>query len=75
MSKRIIRVSGKKIIPAVSKIKGSMLTAVLSNGQTFYGKLDSWSENSLVLSDQRQHRHSFSINELYEVVFDQISQA
>ena len=75
MSKRITRVSGEKIIPAISKMKGLMFSAVLVNGQTFYGRLDSYSENSLVLADQRQHLHSFAVSELYEIVFDQVSEA
>lgn len=70
MSKRLIRVTPDEIISKQRILQKHILNAVLSNGNTVFGRLMSVDASHLVLKDTRNHSHRIAISDLYEVVYD-----
>jgi small nuclear ribonucleoprotein (snRNP)-like protein len=70
MSKRLIRVTPDEIISKQHILQKHTLNAVLSNGNTVFGRLMSVDALQLVLKDSRNHSHRIALSDLYEVVYD-----
>lgn len=70
MSKRLIRLTPDEIIGKQHILQKHTLNAVLSNGNTVFGRLMSIDATQLVLKDTRDHHHRIALSELYEVVYD-----
>jgi small nuclear ribonucleoprotein (snRNP)-like protein len=70
MSKRLIRVTPDEIISKQHILQKHTLNAVLSNGNTVFGRLMSIDATQLVLKDTRNHNHRIALSDLYEVVYD-----
>jgi hypothetical protein len=70
MSKRLIRIANKNIVPDLINHTGLELNAILQSGQTYFGKLIAITSDNLTLIDTRQHTHKLAIQDLYEVVYD-----
>ena len=70
MSKRLIRVTPNEINSKRGILQKQPLNAVLSNGNTVFGRLISIDASQLVLEDTRNHRHQIALSDLYEVVYD-----
>lgn len=67
MSKRLVRILPKDV-PKVEI--GIEISAVLSNGCTYFGKIDSTTADFIFLKDARSHLHQIRISNLYEIVYD-----
>jgi small nuclear ribonucleoprotein (snRNP)-like protein len=70
MSKRLVRISSVNIFPSLDKLIEKEINAVLQNGNTHFGKLASFTEQQLILTDTRNHSHQLALSELYEIVYD-----
>jgi len=70
MSKRLIRVTPDEILSKQHILQKHTLNAVLSNGNTVFGRLMSIDATQLVLKDTRDHSHRIALSDLYEVVYD-----
>lgn len=70
MSKRLIRIYPKNVFDKLRNEIGLEVNAVMQNGRTYFGKIDSVTENHLNISDTRDHLHQLAISDLYEVVYD-----
>ncbi|PSL20790.1 hypothetical protein [Dyadobacter jiangsuensis] len=70
MSKRLIRVTPDEIKSKQGILQKLPLNAVLSNGNTVFGRLISIDATQLVLKDTRDHQHQIALSDLYEVVYD-----
>ncbi|WP_426293277.1 hypothetical protein ACN9ML_29130 [Dyadobacter endophyticus] len=70
MSKRLIRVKPDEIRSKQDTLLSHPFNAVLSNGNTIFGRLISLDEMQLVLKDTRDHHHRIALSDLYEVVYD-----
>lgn len=70
MSKRLIRVTPNEILSKQHILQKHTLNAVLSNGNTVFGRLMSIDAMQLVLKDTRDHSHRIALSDLYEVVYD-----
>ncbi len=46
------------------------LNAVLSNGNTVFGRLISVDASQIILKDTRAHSHRIPLSDLYELVYD-----
>ncbi|WP_353721308.1 hypothetical protein [Dyadobacter sp. 676] len=46
------------------------INAVLSNGNTVFGRLLSVDATQITLKDTRNHTHRIPVSELYEIVYD-----
>lgn len=70
MSKRIIRIKNTDVFASLEHRTGIELNAVLQNGRTHFGVLNSITAESLVIADSREHFHKLMISDLYEIVLD-----
>ena len=70
MSKRLIRVQPDEIKSKQSLLQKQPLNAVLSNGNTVFGRLISVDAVQLTIKDTRDHQHQIALSDLYEVVYD-----
>jgi small nuclear ribonucleoprotein (snRNP)-like protein len=70
MSKRLIRVTPSEIKSKEGILQKQPLNAILSNGNTVFGRLISIDAAQLVLKDTRNHQHQIALSDLYEVVYD-----
>lgn len=70
MSKRLIRVQPDEIQSKQSLLQKQPLNAVLSNGNTIFGRLISVDAAQLTIKDTRDHQHQIALSDLYEVVYD-----
>ncbi|OJV16435.1 MAG: hypothetical protein BGO21_26430 [Dyadobacter sp. 50-39] len=70
MSKRLIRVQPDEIMRKQGQLQKQPLSAVLSNGNTIFGRLLTIDASHLVLKDTRDHQHHIALSDLYEVVYD-----
>ncbi len=70
MSKRLTRVKPDEIKSKQGILQKQPINAVLSNGNTVFGRLISIDGAYLVLKDTRDHKHQIAISDLYEVVYD-----
>lgn len=72
MSKRLTRIRAGKILPLSEKLLGFDIHAVMQNGNTHFGKLESLTENHLLIRDPRNHPHNLAVTDLYEIVYDTV---
>jgi hypothetical protein len=70
MSKRLTRISAGKLYPSLDRLVTHKINAVLSNGNTVFGKLISFGPDQITLEDTRGHSHRLIVSELYEIVYD-----
>ena len=70
MSKRLVRIAGSKLFKELEKLHSREVSAVLENGNTYSGRLESYDNVSLRLKDSRDHTHNLAFAELYELVYD-----
>ena len=70
MSKRLIRVQPTEIKSKQNLLQKQPLNAVLSNGNTIFGRLISVDGAQLTIKDTRDHQHQIALSDLYEVVYD-----
>ncbi|MCE7070954.1 hypothetical protein LZG74_11615 [Dyadobacter sp. CY327] len=70
MSKRLIRISSKNIFASLEKLLKIEINAVLNNGNTHFGELESFTNESLLIRDSRNHTHLIPLPSLYEIVYD-----
>ena len=70
MSKRLTRISAGKLHPSLERLITHKINAVLSNGNTIFGKLISFGRDQITVEDTRGHSHQLLISELYEIVYD-----
>lgn len=70
MSKRLIRVQPDEIQRKQDILQKLPLNAVLSNGNTIFGRLIAIDGTRLILKDTRDHQHHIALSDLYEVVYD-----
>jgi len=70
MSKRLIRVLPHEIQTKQAILQKQPLNAVLSNGNTIFGRLIAIDSAQMVLKDTRDHQHRIALSDLYEVVYD-----
>lgn len=64
------RLSAAKVYPSLQSLLAHKINAVLSNGNTVFGKLTSFGPDQFTLEDTRGHHHRLLISELYEIVYD-----
>lgn len=72
MSKRLMRIRGSEIYPFSEKLLGFDVNAVMQNGNTHFGKLESLTQNHLLIRDPRNHPHNLAVTDLYEIVYDAV---
>jgi len=70
MSKRLIRISAKDIYSSLEKLLKIEINAVTDNGNTHFGKLESFTKEQLLIRDTRNHAHLIPLPSLYEIVYD-----
>ncbi|MCF0075064.1 hypothetical protein LZD49_31560 [Dyadobacter sp. CY261] len=70
MSKRLIRVQPDEIKNNQLSLKKQAVNAVLSNGNTIFGRLINADSTHISLKDTRDHLHQIPLSELYELVYD-----
>jgi small nuclear ribonucleoprotein (snRNP)-like protein len=70
MSKRLIRISSKDIFASLESLLRTEINVVLDNGNTHFGKLESFDMKHLLLRDTRNHPHEIQLAGLYEIVYD-----
>jgi hypothetical protein len=70
MSKRLIRLNPGVIFTKLGNITGLEVNAVLQNGLTYFGKIESVTIEHIILADARGHLHRIAISELYEIIYD-----
>ncbi|MCE7066700.1 hypothetical protein [Dyadobacter sp. CY326] len=70
MSKRLIRISSKDIFAKLESLLRREINVVLNNGNTHFGKLESFTQEHLLLRDTRNHPHNIALQGLYEIVYD-----
>jgi hypothetical protein len=71
MPKRLIRLTGKELLASSSDIQDRDLNVVGNGGRTYFGRVISNSEKSLVLKDLRGHKHQLALNDIESVIYDQ----
>ena len=70
MSKRLIRLKPGVIFSKLGNITGLEVNAVLQNGLTYFGKIESVTIEHIILADARSHLHKIAISALYEIIYD-----
>jgi hypothetical protein len=70
MSKRLIRIASQAIYPSLEKLLKLEINAVMQNGNTIFGRLDSFTKDHLILLDTRSHPHQLHLKDLFEIVYD-----
>lgn len=65
-----MRVKPADILKNRSLLQRHGLNAVLSNGNTVFGRLTDASEQEIVMKDTRDHEHRIALADLYEVLYD-----
>jgi hypothetical protein len=73
MSKRLIRISVPSILDSLPGLMNQELNVVLYNGQTFFGRLVSFSTLGLRLCDLRSHMHEIELTDIEEIILDRSS--
>nr|WP_295933416.1 hypothetical protein [uncultured Dyadobacter sp.] len=72
MSKRLIRIKSAELPTAISRLQKFSINAVLSDGNTLFGKVISFSGDHFTLKDTRDHAHLVRFGDVYEIVYDTI---
>lgn len=72
MSKRLIRIKPAELITAMSGLQKFSINAVLSDGNTLFGKVNSISSDHFTLKDTRDHLHLVKFRDVYEIVYDDV---
>jgi hypothetical protein len=70
MSKRLVRISSKDIYSSLEKLLKIQINAVMNDGNTHFGKLESFTKEQLLIRDTRNHMHQIPLPSLYEIVYD-----
>ena len=70
MSKRLIRISSNDVFASLESLLRTEINVVLDNGNTHFGKLESFDKAQLLLRDTRNHSHKIPLSGLYEIVYD-----
>ena len=70
MGKRLTRIGAAKLPEGLDLLNGHAINAVLQDGNTYFGILQSFTAEQLILEDTRQHKHQLLFSSLYEIVFD-----
>jgi hypothetical protein len=70
MSKRLIRISSKDIFSSLENLLKININAVMDNGNTHFGRLESFTKDHLLIRDTRNHAHNIPLPALYEIVYD-----
>lgn len=70
MSKRLIRLNPGIIFTKLGNITGLKVNAVLQNGLTYFGTIESVTAEHIILADARSHLHNIAISALYEIIYD-----
>lgn len=71
MSKRLIRVKPEAIKQHQFSLQQRPFNAILSNGNTVFGRLISLDDVRIAVKDTRDHLHQIAISDLYELVYDE----
>jgi hypothetical protein len=67
-----MRIRTGEIFPSSEKLIGFDIHAVMQNGNTHFGKLESLTKNHLLIRDPRNHPHNLAVTDLYEIVYDAV---
>ncbi|MCF0051564.1 hypothetical protein LXM25_15965 [Dyadobacter sp. LJ53] len=70
MSKRLVRISAKDIYSSLERLLKTEINAITDNGNTHFGKLESFTKENLLIRDTRNHAHHLPLLSLYEIVYD-----
>jgi hypothetical protein len=73
MSKRLTRINNPEELLKLEKLPGIEINAVLQNGSTYFGRIDSIDSQFMVMKDTRGHTHKIALSNLYEIVIDRES--
>lgn len=66
----MLRVTPDEIEGKLGILQKHPLNAVLSNGNTIFGRLIAIEAAQVVLKDTRGHQHRIALSDLYEMVYD-----
>lgn len=72
MSKRLIRIKPAELPAAISRLQKFSINAVLSDGNTIFGKVTSFGSDHFTLNDTRDHPHLVKFGDVYEIIYDNI---
>lgn len=70
MSKRLFRIAAQAVYPYLDRLLKVEINAVMRNGNTVFGKLDSFTKDHITLLDTRSHPHQLLLSDLFEIVYD-----
>ena len=70
MSKRLTRINKPEEFRKLEKASGIEINAVLQNGNTHFGRLQSVDNDFMIMKDMRSHTHKIAFSNLYEIVID-----
>jgi len=70
MSKRLIRIRPDDAFIRLENKSGIEINAVLQNGNTYFGVMNSVTKEHLYMSDTRNHAHCFALTDLFEIILD-----
>lgn len=70
MSKRLTRIFAPAIPNSLSSIIQQEIHVVLRSGNTFFGCLESFNDNILIIKDLRDHTHEIKVGDVEEVILD-----
>lgn len=73
MGKRLTRLSGLKMYSSLPKLVGNDVSVVLLNGATFYGTIMQSTPSTCLFKDLRNYKHTFSIDQIAEIITDNVS--
>lgn len=70
MSKRLIRVFNPQLSESIPSLVGMEMNVVLLDGNTAFGRLESFSPDDIVLRDLRNHKHTMPLAAIEELIYD-----
>jgi len=70
MSKRLVRIRPESAFITLENKSGIEVNAVLQNGKTYFGILNSVTNEHLYMSDTRNHAHKIALPDLFEIILD-----
>ena len=70
MSKRLIRIQGADAFNKLTGLVNTEINVVLKDGTTYFGKLQTISQDTVIIRDTREHIHTLPLGTIHEIVMD-----
>lgn len=70
MSKILVRIIPGNVFAELKQKLGLEINAIMQNGNTYFGKIESVTAEHINITDTRNHAHRLALSDMYEIIYD-----